>query len=97
MTAVRLQRWAIVLSAHDYLLQYWSGSSSANADCMSGLPLPSIESSVVENKVLMMELVSTPVTSTEVSKCTSHDPVLSQMYECIMKGRSEATAMDGQL
>ena len=86
MTAARLQRWAIVLSAYDYSLRYRSGSSIANADGMSRLPLSSIESSVVENEVLMMELTSARVTSTEVSKCTSHDPVLSQVYECIMKG-----------
>ena len=84
MTAARLQCWAIVLSTYDYSLRYWSGSSIANADCMSRLPLPSIESSVVENEVIMMELTSAPVTSIEVSKCTSHDPVLSQVYECIM-------------
>ena len=64
---------------------------------MSQLSLPSIESSVVENEVLMMELTSAPVTSTEVSKCTPHDPVLSQVYECIMKGWPEAAAMDGQM
>ena len=64
---------------------------------MSQLPLHSIESSVVENEVLIMELVSAPVTSTVVSKCTSHDPVLSQVYDCNMKDWSEPATMDGQL
>ena len=97
MTAAWLQRWAIVLSTYDYSLRCQSGSSIANVDCMSRLPLPSIKSPVVENEVLMMELTLAPVTSTEVSKYTSHDPVLSQVYECIMKGWSEAATMDGQL
>ena len=33
MVAARMQRWAILLSAHDYTLKYRSGAENSNADC----------------------------------------------------------------
>ena len=39
MTAARMQKWAILLSAYNYLLQYCPGNKNGNADFMSCFPL----------------------------------------------------------
>ena len=40
LAAARLQRWAVLLSAHQYEIEYRSTLKHANADCLSRLPLP---------------------------------------------------------
>ena len=39
MTTARIQRWAILLSAYNYSLQYRPGNKNGNADFMSCFPL----------------------------------------------------------
>ena len=39
MTASRLQRWAIILSAYDYEVRYQPSAQHGNADGLSRLPL----------------------------------------------------------
>jgi hypothetical protein len=43
MASGRIQRWAITLGAYDYVIQYKQGSTNANADALSRLPLQSAE------------------------------------------------------
>ena len=37
MTAARIQRWELFLSAYNYILEYHPGSNNTNADCLSRL------------------------------------------------------------
>jgi hypothetical protein len=39
MAAARMQRWALLLSAHEYTIEYRKGALHANADGLSRLPL----------------------------------------------------------
>ena len=39
MAAARMQRWALILSAHDYSIEYKKAAHHANADGPSRLPL----------------------------------------------------------
>ena len=39
MSASRLQRWAIILSAYTYSIEYKPTKQHGNADCLSRLPL----------------------------------------------------------
>ena len=38
LTAARMQRWALILSAYQYNIKYRESSDNANADAMSRLP-----------------------------------------------------------
>ena len=42
LAAARLQRWALLLTAHDYSISYKPTDMHGNADRLSRLPLPTI-------------------------------------------------------
>jgi len=44
LAAARLQRWALLLSAYQYTIQYKTSQAHSNADCLSRLPLPATNS-----------------------------------------------------
>ena len=39
MAAARMQRWALILSAYHYSIEFIRGAANNCADCMSRLPL----------------------------------------------------------
>ena len=39
MAAVRLQRWALLLAAHNYTIKYWRATDHGNTDSLSCMPL----------------------------------------------------------
>ena len=85
LAAARLQRWAVLLSAYQYEIQFKSTSDHANADGLSRLPLSdSQEASVVcssEPRVFnISQIESLPVTATQVEAATRTDPILSIRY-----------------
>ena len=82
MASGRIQRWSLMLQAYSFELYHRSGKSLGTADALSRLPLPSMPESVpvcAEWVHLVEVLDSTPVTSQEISKWTSKDPVLSKV------------------
>ena len=82
MASGRIQRWSLMLQAYSFDLYHRSGKSLGAADALSRLPLPSMPESVpvcAEWVHLVDVLDSAPVTSQEISKWTSKDPVLSQV------------------
>ena len=86
--AARIARWALLLSAYDYKLEYRPGPLNANADALSRLPLEALEGDVSQScvGVHMMELLSSPVTEEEVRKETSNDPILSVVRGNVLHG-----------
>lgn len=44
LAAAWLQRWALLLSAYQYDIQYWNGKEHANADALSRLPMAGVPS-----------------------------------------------------
>ena len=48
LAAARMQRWALILSAYQYILEYTPSSQNECADCLSRLPLPSSKCDVAE-------------------------------------------------
>ena len=66
MASPRVQRWGLMLGAYDYKIIYRSGSSNANADAMSRLPLPHKERELPRPGYivcLMQHLSKTAITS----------------------------------
>ena len=90
MAAARIQRWALILAAYTYSIQYKEGSQNANADALSRLPLPDTPAvmPVPGETILLMELLeSMPVRAEEIRKWTRRSPVLARVLKFIKHGR----------
>ena len=86
-SAARIARWALLLSAYNYKLEYRQGVLNGNADALSRLPLPSSEDTSRQVvSVHMMELVHSPVTEKEVAQETALDKVLSKVMQYVLRG-----------
>ena len=89
MAAVRFQRWALTLAAHNYSIEYKPGPEYANADALSRLPLPVSPqtTSLPAETVFAIELLnSTPVSLTEIRTGTRRDSILSQVMKYVQQG-----------
>ena len=83
LSAARLQRWALLLSAYNYMLVYKYGRDHANADGMSRLPVShkDVDVSNVDNNIYMVDLDRSPVTAKETKLHTERDVVLMSTNE----------------
>ena len=83
VTAARLERWSLALGAYNYDIVYKKGSDHANADAFSRLPL-AIQPSESENRVHFIDQL--PVSSVQIKKATSKDPILSKVVYYTVNG-----------
>lgn len=87
MTAVRIQRWALTLSAYEYELVHKSGKLHANADALSRLPLPDSEGGenppIPGENILLMEHLDNqgPVTCKQIKTWTQRDSGVVQSVQ----------------
>lgn len=99
LAAARLQRWAIVLSAYDYRLEYRKGTENAPADAMSRLPLSKkvIDDvnllSLMSQPDLMLQLQTelfankgTPLRAADVERESAYDVRLARVREYVKSG-----------
>ena len=89
LASARIKRWALILSAHDYTIEYRPGQQHGNADVLSRLPLPvtEVEESPPGEVVLLMEtLRSTPVDAKQIRRWTDRDPILSKVRRLVQTG-----------
>ncbi|XP_059413408.1 uncharacterized protein K02A2.6-like [Carassius carassius] len=93
MAAARLQRWALLLAAHNYTIQYKSGSDHGNADGLSRLPLPVLHKDKKDSvdTYLINHVEALPVCSADIRKGTRADPVLSRVVEMVSSGQFPST------
>lgn len=100
VAAARLQRWAIILAAYKYKIEFHPTTAHCNADGLSRLPLkdsardPGLTETVWYN---MMELDSLPVTVAEVRKETRTDPVLNKVTQYTVEGWPESIDQEFQV
>ncbi|UYV68123.1 hypothetical protein LAZ67_5003116, partial [Cordylochernes scorpioides] len=104
IAANRIQRWAIILSAYQYKIEYIKGTSNTEADVLSRLPMFTPEpdskepdSEPVEMVLLMDALDSSPVTSDDIRASLPGDPALRQALNYTLQGWSEETPKEIEL
>ncbi len=88
LAAARLQRWALLLSTYDYEIQIKPTESQSNADGLSRLPLPVLDSDNGAEAVSLFNVsqVPLPVTFQQVQQATKRDPVLSKLLRYVRQG-----------
>ncbi|CAM1308578.1 Uncharacterised protein r2_g1856 [Pycnogonum litorale] len=91
--SVRIQRWALALSAYQYVMEFRSGNKISNADGLSRLPLPittfssgSQLTNPPEYVHLIKFLNDSLITSSQIKLWTMRDPVLSRVKFYIENG-----------
>ena len=80
LAAARLQRWAMLLSAYSYDIQFKPMSDHVNADGLSRLPLPEItvEGQSPDATIFnVAQIERLPVTAAQIRQATCKDAVLS--------------------
>ena len=93
MASARIQRWALILGAYDYAIEYKAGEQHANADVLSRLPLPDVPQHVPtpgETVLLMQCLEATPVNAKQIEKWTTRDPLLAKVRKYVTQGWEQA-------
>ena len=88
VAAARLQRWALLLTAYDYDIEFRSTSAHGNADALSRLPLPTCAPSETQ-LCNIRTLEALPVTTTKIRAATKRDPTLSKVLHCVLNGWPE--------
>ena len=95
LAAARLQRWAVLLSAYQYDIQFKPTKEHSNADGLSRLPLrnekPTQHSKEV-NVFNIGQIQALPVTFSHIEKATRTDPVLSKVLLYTKRGWPAQTA-----
>ena len=88
LAAARLQRWALILSAYTYTIEFRPTKQHANADGLSRLPLGSRKEAALDyiNNFMVGQIQAMPVTAEQVQTATRRDPVLSQVYRYVQEG-----------
>ena len=87
VAAARLQRWALLLSAYTYKLEFRATALHSNADALSRLPLPGKPREAVSKTKLyyLQQLDCLPVNSQETQKATERDPILSKVHSYLLR------------
>ena len=92
LAAARLQRWAVLLSAYHYDIEFKATDEHANADGLSRLPLPfnSSDSRLLQinspSLYNLSQLEALPVTASNIASATGKDSILSRVLRYTKTG-----------
>ncbi|CAB4032616.1 Hypothetical predicted protein [Paramuricea clavata] len=90
LAAARMQRWALILSAYDYVIEYKSSEKHANCDALCRLQH---QNSTIgsESAIYQVSAIDDdfPITAKDIGKATKVDSVLCKVYYYIMSGWPE--------
>ena len=89
LAAARLQRWALILSAYSYVIEFRPTKQHANADGHSRLPLGNRHEAFTIGQIQAL-----PVTTDQVQTATRQDKILSQVYCYVQHGWLQRIAED---
>lgn len=100
MTAERIQRWALKLSAYNYSVE-WRRSADNEADFLSRYPSGEGNVDLGEEGcafVFKLDGLRLPITSSQVSRATCRDRLLSRVLRLVNEGwPNELCAADSEL
>ena len=87
LVAARFQLWVLLLSAHQYEIEYRPTSKHADANCFSRPPQQDgiLLTGDIET-LYIMQIQVLPVTAKDIAKVTMADPVLFKVYQYVMNG-----------
>jgi transposase InsO family protein len=88
LAAARMQRWALILTAYDYTIEFRKSEAHANCDALSRLPNPKPSTAGMDNGTYCVNLIDEgfPLLATEIAKATKVNPTLVKVYQYIMSG-----------
>ena len=88
LAAARLQRWAILLSAHNYDIRFKPTAAHGNADGLSRCPLPGQRKETQSEPSIfnISQINALPVTCVQLQAATRTDPVLSRVVHYTQNG-----------
>ena len=89
LAAARLQRWALLLSAYTYEVQFKHTEAHGNADGLSRLPLndqPNVSTDSTSCLFNIAQIQALPVTFEQVQIQTKQDPLLKKLSQYVMQG-----------
>ncbi|KAI5611825.1 hypothetical protein C0J50_11790, partial [Silurus asotus] len=87
LAASRMQRWALLLSAHTYDIKYRKSELHGNADGLSRLPLADrVKEAKVAELFYFSQVEQAPITAAQVRRGTRNDSVLSRVVDIVMTG-----------
>ena len=98
LTAARLQRWALLLSAYCYDITYKSSQRHSNADGLSRLPL-TVDDSISDDGVTIFnicQIEALPLMFQDVKRATRRDRTLSQVLSFVKTGWPQQVPDDVQ-
>lgn len=86
LAALRLQRWALLLSAYDYNIVYRKSAENANADYLSRAPVDKAIENIESEVNHFTHVNDMPVSASDIAAATRKDPVLSRVLSYSMNG-----------
>ena len=91
MASSRIQRWALTLGTYEYTIQYRPGTTIANTDALSRLPLedqPADKDIPMPGDVnfLVQQLSVSIVTASQIASWTEKDVIMSRVHHFILHG-----------
>ena len=88
LAAARLQRWALILTAYNYDIQFRPSDKHGNADGLSRLPVPYKDINDTSPATLfnILQVNTIPVNPDLLKRATAVDPVLSKVLRYVQGG-----------
>ena len=89
LAAARLQRWAVLLSAYQYDIEFRSTDRHSNADGFSRLPVPPSQTKqdVAPSSVFnLTQIACLPIDADGLQKATREDTLLSRVVNYVQRG-----------
>jgi len=87
LAALRMQRWALILMAYNYDIEYRRSADHANADALSRLPRRDKDKTAEDKNIFYFSAVDDlPVHASDIARSTRKDPLLSKVREITLNG-----------